>query len=49
MNERKSDEMSVMMYDDLATLAEGVISTAIESGKKITPEPLANPQIHPLI
>jgi len=37
MNERKSDEMSVMMYDDLATLTEGVISTAIESGKKITP------------
>jgi len=49
MDRKISDEISVMMYDDLATLAEGVISTAIESGKKITPEPLANPQIHPLI
>ncbi|MDO9267088.1 MAG: hypothetical protein Q7U00_08420 [Sulfurimonas sp.] len=37
MDEKISNEMSVMMYDDLATLAEGVISTAIESGKKITP------------
>jgi len=37
MDRKISDEISVMMYDDLATLAEGVISTAIESGKKITP------------
>ncbi|MGZ9267472.1 MAG: hypothetical protein ACXW33_10245, partial [Sulfuricurvum sp.] len=37
MDEKIFDKMSVMMYDDLATLTEGVISTAIESGKKITP------------
>lgn len=30
-------DMSLMLYDDLATLAEGVVSVAIESGKKITP------------
>lgn len=37
MDEKIFDKMTVMMYDDLATLTEGVISTAIESGEKITP------------